>query len=275
MIPCYNEATSMKASNLELDIRLAAQTGFRSIEVRKEKLVDYLREGHTLEEARDLYLRYGLKPTCINALQGIYMDSRQNRISMRDSADFLCYCGRVLGCEKLEYIAPYNLPIQDPDELEAYTVDSLRTLSDIAAPYGVKLAVEYMGIPGNSIQTFNDALRIINTVGRDNVGILLDTWHHYAWRSKPEDILKATEGQVFMVHISDCPERALGTAVRAECIWPGEGAAPVLEDLHCLKQVGYTGEISMEIFDPSIQATDPAVNIPKAYGILSELIQKI
>lgn len=274
MIPCFNEATCMRSADLEQDIVLSAGAGFHAIEIRKEKLIRYLRQGHTLAEVKALYEKYDLKPACINALQGTYMRTPQDKVGLKDACDFLCYCGRELGCDKLEYIAPFNVPIEDAEELEAYTVGSLQMLSDVARPYGIRIAVEYMGVPGNSIKTFNDALRIIDKAGRDNVGILLDTWHHYAGGSRPEDILKATNGQVFMVHIGDCPEREIGTALRKECYWPGMGVAPITEDLINLKKIGYDEEVSIEIFDPEIQQAAADVIVPLALQHVTEAIRK-
>ena len=48
MFPCYNMATTMNSSLFENDILLAAKAGFQHIELRKEKLLDYLRRGHSL-----------------------------------------------------------------------------------------------------------------------------------------------------------------------------------------------------------------------------------
>ena len=273
MIPCFNEATCMRSTTLEEDIALCAGAGFPAIELRKEKLIRYLRQGHTLEELRTLYARYGLKPACINALQGIYMATPQDKTALKDACDFLCYCARALGCTKLEYIAPYGLPLEG-EALEAYSVESLRTLSDIAARYGVKLAVEYMALPGNSIQTFSQALGIIEKVDRENVGLLVDTWHHFAWGSRPEELLQAKPGQVVMVHISDCPDKEKGTIPRKESYWPGEGAAPITQDLVNLRRIGYEEEVSIEVFDPAVQTADPKTVIPLALRHATEAIRR-
>lgn len=272
MIPCFNEATCMRSTNLEQDIINSAAAGFKAMELRKEKLIRYLRSGHTLEEVKALIQKYDIRLTCINALQGIYMETPYDKTKLRDACDFICYCGKYLGCYKLEYLAPYKVPIEDPEELEQYTVDSLLMLSDVCRNYGVKLAIEYLGIPNNSIQTFEQALRIVNKVNRDNVGLLVDTWHHYMSGSKPEEFLKADNGQIFMVHVSDCTEHEPFTAIRSECIWPGDGVVPIAEDLAYMKQAGYEEEVSIEIFDKDIQKADPAIIVPEAFKRVTKYV---
>ena len=165
--------------------------------------------------------------------------------------------------------------VTDPKgELYKNTAASLKSLSKIARNYGVRLALEYMGVPRNSVKTFRQGLDIVRMVKEDNVGLLPDTWHHYAGGSKPEDFLLAKPDEIFVVHIADCPEHAPFTALRSECLYPGDGAAPITEDLRKLKEIGYDGVVSIEIFDPSIQGMDPEEGIPAAYRKAKEAMEK-
>jgi 2-keto-myo-inositol isomerase len=139
-------------------------------------------------------------------------------------------------------IGSFKTPADNEDEIRAETVQALRQLSDAARPYGVKLALEYMGVPASSVKTFKQALAIVNEVGRDNVGILLDTWHHYAGGSETDDILKADRGQIFIVHTSDCPRRDPLTAQRPESFMPGDGVVEIGAMLENLKKVYYPSD---------------------------------
>ena len=51
---CFNEATVMERGTLRTDIVNSAKAGFRYMEVRKEKLLSFLREGYTLEDLKEL-----------------------------------------------------------------------------------------------------------------------------------------------------------------------------------------------------------------------------
>jgi hypothetical protein len=108
-------------------------------------------------------------------------------------------------------------------------------------------------------------MEIVERAGADNVGLLVDTWHHFAGGSKPEELLGPGSDKIFTVHIGDAPDKAPLTLRRNECIWPGDGAVPIPEMLRNLKKVGYDGIVSVEIFDPGVQAMDPGLCIPLAY----------
>ena len=265
MFPSYNMATTMKSSTLENDILLAAGAGFRHIELRKEKLLDYLRRGGTLAALKTLLEDNDIKPMCINALADISFHKGQARTTVEELCHFLCYAGQFVGCPDLEVIAAFGAPTDDREEVTAETAGVLAELAKIAADYNMRLALEYMGVPKNSVRTYAHAMEIAERSGAANVGLLVDTWHHFAGGSKPEELLGPGSDRIFTVHIGDAPDKAPLTLRRNECIWPGDGAAPIPEMLRNLKKVGYEGIVSVEIFDPGVQAMDPEKCIPLAY----------
>ena len=168
----------MERGTLRTDIVNCAKAGFRYMEVRKEKLLSFLREGYTLEDLKELLQENSITPSCINALSGISFTKKQDRQNMKEVCEFLCYCGSRIGCRDLEVIASFDVPTEDVEEINQNTAASLKSLSKIARNYGVRLALEYMGVPRNSVKTFRQGLDIVRMVNEDNVGLLPDTWHH-------------------------------------------------------------------------------------------------
>ena len=251
---CMNEMTLGAQGDLISHIEACASHGLTHMEVRKSSLVAYLRGGGSLEELKKTFVRCGVVPACINSIESISFNNKRGMRVLTEMSEYLFYCCRAIGCDCVEVIGSFKAPADNEDEIRAETVQALRQLSDAARPYGVKLALEYMGVPASSVKTFKQALAIVNEVGRDNVGILLDTWHHYAGGCGTDEILMADKGQIFMVHTSDCPERAPFEALRPESFMPGDGVVEIGAMLENLKKVGYDGPISVEVMAPEIQA---------------------
>lgn len=251
---CVNEITIAKQGDLLGHIEACARHGITSMEIRKPFLLEFMRQGHTLEELKAALDRHGVKPACLNSIESISFNNKRGMRVLTEMSEYLFYCCKAIGCDCVEVIGSFKAPTDNEDEIRAETVQALRQLSDAARPYGIKLALEYMGLPISSVKTFNQALDIVNEVGRDNVGILLDTWHHYAAGCAADDILKATNGQIFMVHTSDCPQREPLQALRPESYMPGDGVVDIAAMLANLKKVGYGGAFSVEVMDPAIQA---------------------
>lgn len=250
---CINEMTFGGRSSLIADIKACAKHGFTCMEIRKASLMDYLRQGGTLEELRAVFERCGVKPVCLNSIESISFNGKRGMRVLTEMSEYLFYCCRAVGCECVEVIGSFKVEGTE-EEIHTETVRALRQLSDAAKPYGIKLALEYMGVPASSVKTFKQALAIVNEVDRENVGILLDTWHHYAGGGEVDDILMADQGQIFMVHTSDCPSHTPFEALRAESFMPGDGAVDISGMLSNLKKVGYDGAVSVEVMAPEIQA---------------------
>ena len=250
---CMNEMTLGGRNGLIGDIEACARHGYTCMEIRKPSLMDYLRQGGSLENLRETLEHCGVKPACLNSIESISFNGKRGMRVLTEMSEYLFYCCRSIGCDCVEVIGSFKVEASE-EEIHAETVRALIQLSDAAKPYGVKLALEYMGVPASSVKTFKQALAIVNEVGRDNVGILLDTWHHYAGGCEVDDILVADQGQIFMVHTSDCPSHAPFEALRAESFLPGDGAADIGGMLANLKKVGYDGAVSVEVMAPEIQA---------------------
>ena len=255
---CINEVCLMQSGDLPAHIEACARHGIRHMEVRKASLLQYLRSGRTLEELKRTFQEYGVSPACLNSIESISFNNKRGMRVLKEMSEYLFYCCRAIGCDCVEVIGSFKVPTDSPEEIHENTVEALTQLSDAAKPYGIRLALEYMGVPASSVKTFRQALSIVNAVGRDNVGLLPDTWHHYAMGSAPEEILQAKSGQIFMVHVSDCPRRKPGEALRPESYMPGNGVVEIRKMLEYFGAVGYRGPVSVEVMDPALQALPAA-----------------
>lgn len=251
---CVNEVCIMQSGDLFSHIEACGRHGIRCLEIRKPCLLEAMRAGHTLEELKRAFLEYDVTPVCLNSIESISFNNKRGMRVLKEMSEYLFFCCRAIGCNCVEVIGSFKVPTDSAEEIHEETVQALKQLSDVAAPYGIKLALEYMGVPASSVKTFNQALSIINAVDRDNVGLLPDTWHHYAMGSAPEDILKARGDQIFAVHVSDCPRRKPGEALRSESYLPGDGVVEIGEMLRNLRRIGYNGPVSVEVMDPALQA---------------------
>ena len=206
---CFNEMTVMKNGTLPEDIALCAQAGFSAVELRKGTLLRYLRGGGTLEALRQTLEEQHVRAASLNALESISFQTKDGGRMLRELSDWCFAACRVLGCDCMEVIASFNVPEgTSAAAICCETADSLLRLSDAAADYGVRLALEFMAVPGSSVRTFAQCAEILEAVDRANVGMLLDTWHFCAGGSRPEELSALRGDRLFMVHVSDCPARA-------------------------------------------------------------------
>ena len=247
---CFNQATTMKHSTLETDLELCEKHGYHLIEIRLDKLQDYLTR-HKLEDLKAFFSQNRIKPFAFNALEYISFRDEAGYQDIWDKLIFLCECSLVIDCKKIVVVPTFDIgDDKTVPVIETQTVAQLRKLADKAKEYDVQLALEFVGYPNCSVNTFNQAYDIIEATNRDNVGIVLDCFHFYSMGSRVEDIKRASKEKVFIFHIDDSEDLPTGAARDHKRLWPGDGVVPLGNILTALREIGYQEMVSVELFRP-------------------------
>ena len=134
---------------------------------------------------------------------------------------------------------------------EQWLVEALVYVTTEAAKSGVRIALE----PINRYETtlinqVAEGLELIETVGADNLGLLLDTFHMNIEEPSIEESIGACGERIFHFHVAD-----------SNRWYPGAGHLDFRSILRSLLDTGYTGFISGE------HRPDPAAEIAARRGI--------
>lgn len=252
----FNGATTMRA-HLETDIRAAAAAGYDLVELRSNKLYDYLQD-HTVEDLKSLLAETGIGVLSINTLEHITWRSDEDYRAIKDECAKLSEISAAIGCP---YVLSVPGALRQGPKTEQETIDEavrvLNDLADIAEPHGIKIGFEFLGEAENSVQTLDLGSKIVDLVGRDSVGNVIDTYHFYAGGSSFEALEKLDPSKLFIFHINgaeDLPKDQLNDSKR---LYPGEGILPIAEMKTILDKIGYDGPASVEIFRPEYWEQDP------------------
>jgi 2-keto-myo-inositol isomerase len=162
----------------------------------------------------------------------------------------LCRVAQAIGCETILVVPSPRPPRVSTAAIERESVRVLRELSREAAPFGVRLAYEFLGFADCSVNSLAQCADIVDAVDRANVGLVLDTFHFYAGGSSLASLRQVDPSRIFMVHLNDvdrAPRRKLHDALR---LFPGKGILPLVPILRGLQGIGYKGGLSLEIFRP-------------------------
>lgn len=245
----FNEATTMKNSTLEKDLVLSEKHGYDYIEIRLDKLKDYLKN-HSVEDLEAFFANHNIKPLTFNALEFITFRDEKGYSAIKEDLVFLCEIGQRINCKKIIVVPTFDIKDKTVKEIKEESIRVLHELSDIAAKYDVKLAYEFVGYPNCSVNTFGQCYDIVKETNRANVGMVLDCFHFYAMNSKIEDLKKADVNKIFVLHIDDSEDLPVGSLRDNNRLWPGEGAVPLKEMLGILRDKGFDDCASVELFRP-------------------------
>jgi len=118
----------------------------------------------------------------------------------------------------------------------AWLVEALQRCSAAAAPHGVRLVLEPINrYETTLINNVDQGLTLIEAVGADNFGLLLDTFHMNIEEPKIGDSIRMAGSHIFHFHVAD-----------SNRWYPGAGHIDFGSVMATLHDIGYAGYVSVE-----------------------------
>ena len=132
-------------------------------------------------------------------------------------------------------------------QAEGWMIEAFRICTAKAAEEGVRLALEPLNrYETPLINTVSRGLELIETVGAENLGLLLDTFHMNIEEPSIEDSIVVCRDRIFHFHVAD-----------SNRWYPGAGHLDFASILKTLLKTGYNGFVSGE-FMPNPDAATAA-----------------
>ncbi len=250
-----NGATTMHA-DLTTDIRAAGAAGYELVEIWAAKLREFLKT-NTVADLKNLLTENNLEPYSINSIEHITFRNSNDYGQIKAETEELSKIAAEIGCPYV-VVVPGKMPESATEEqIIEESVIVLNELADIAEKHGVGLAFEFLGQADCSVQTLDVDKKIIEKVNRENVGLVIDTFHFYAGNSTFEAIETLDPKKLFIFHINDAENLPKENLTDAHRLYPGEGILPIKEIKERLDVIGYDRMVSIEIFRPEYWNENP------------------
>lgn len=140
---------------------------------------------------------------------------------------------------------------EDKKQQWDWAIENLKIVAEYAEDKNVKLAIEPLNrFETDMINTVEQGLKLLNRVGKDNVGFLLDTFHMNIEEKNMAESIKKAGNKVFNFHACSNDR---GT--------PGTGNIPWKDVVQALKAINYDGPIVIESFTTKIKEIARAVSL--------------
>ena len=273
---CFNE--TLDASSLENDLILCEKYGYDSMEIRLAYLKDYLEE-HSMDELKQYFATHNIKPYGYNSIENVNFCTPEEWEQRKELFLFACEAVKELGGKSIVVVPTATEEMKEKTEQEIFedSVKVLRELSDLARPYGSTIAWEPIGKELFCVKSARQGMDIVNAVDRDNVGLVVDIINLYLHNEfKDIDDLRAIPGDKIVVfHINDAldvPFDTMSTLLHRE--YPGDGIIDVDEVYSIVKNSGYDGPASLELFGEWIEGKDPEEIIKTGYEKTKAVIDR-
>ncbi|KAF0232130.1 MAG: 4-hydroxyphenylpyruvate [Beijerinckiaceae bacterium] len=161
-----------------------------------------------------------------------------------------------------ELAAPMMLVCSNvlPDAIDddARSADQLHRMAVLAQGRGIKLAFEALAW-GTHVNTFGRAFKIVKAADHAHLGLALDSFHTLALPNDWSALSKLPGDRIFFMQIADAPKLDMASLMLSRhhrCL-PGQGELDVAGFVDAALQAGYTGTMSLEIFNDGFRAAPP------------------
>ena len=233
----------------------ARQFGFDILELAVEGTQEI-----DLGEVKEALLRYGLQPIVCGAFgpeRNICSDDPAVRENAKEYIRWLIDAAAELGSPTVAgpmYSFVGKPHLEDAAARQAewdLSVSGIREMADYAAQKGVRLALETLNrFETDMLNTVSQGLAYLQDVGRENVGLHLDTFHMHLEEKSSSDAIRAAGSKIYHFHACE-NDRGV----------PGTGQVHWKEIAGALREVGYPGPVVIESFTPEVKEIARAVCI--------------
>ncbi|MFH5802582.1 sugar phosphate isomerase/epimerase family protein [Alienimonas sp. DA493] len=155
---------------------------------------------------------------------------------------------------------------------------TLRKLGAMAAEFDVSIAVQ--PLPGrlvrdSVVRSVSDTLKLLDRVGRPNVGMALPT---LLMARNPSLVNRVHEfaHAVKLVKLADCRVRAGRGERRGQGQYPGNGSLPLTTLIHRLAECGYTGDYELDVWNrPAWEREDHTESLRRTVRWFADLHDEV
>jgi 4-hydroxyphenylpyruvate dioxygenase len=246
-------ATVCLSGSLVEKLHACAVAGFDGVEIFEPDLVA---SESGPEEIRALAERLGLSLDLYQPFrdfEGVTAELLANNLR-RAKAKFALM--QRLGIETILVCSNVATATIDSDQTSA---DQLRALGDLAEAYGVRVAFEALAW-GRFVDDYRRSWRIVERADHPRIGLCLDSFHILSRGHDPAGIEQIPGEKIFYVQLADAPALSMDVLSwsRHHRLFPGEGAWDLADFVSHVLCAGYSGPLSLEVFNDIFRQTDVA-----------------
>jgi len=244
-------ATVCLSGTLKEKMQACAIAGFDGIEIFEQDLVtsplspeDIRKMAADLGLGLDLYQPFrdfdGVTPELLKA--NLRRAEAKFKLMSRLGMDTILVCSNVA-----------TATIDD----DALRAAQLAELAGLAGDHGVKVAYEALAW-GKYVNDYEHAYRLVEMVDHPNLGTCLDSFHILSrdWDTAPIEALDPEK--IFFVQVADAPKLSMDVLSwsRHYRVFPGEGQFELAKFMGHVVRAGYSGPVSLEVFNDVFRQSD-------------------
>jgi 2-keto-myo-inositol isomerase len=245
---CLNTST-IRGQGLSLveKIDIAAKAGYQGIEPWIEEIDRHVQGGGSLKDLRKRIADHGLSVESGIGFPEWIVDDDGRRAKGMEEARRCMELMREIGGAQLAAPAAGATEQADLDLLKA--AERYRALLELGEQFGIVPLVEVWGF-SKTLGRLGEATLVAIESNHPKARILPDIYHLYRGGSDFNGLRLLGSEAIPLFHVNDYPANPPRAQITdADRVYPGDGTAPLTTIFQTLKQIGFRGALSLELFN--------------------------
>lgn len=252
---CLNTST-IRGQRLPLAqvVEIAGKAGYQGIEPWLNEIEAHVKTGGTLADLAKRINDHGLTVESAIGFPEWIVDDDTRRTRGMEQAKREMEMVAQIGGARIAAPAAGATEQAGLDLMKA--ADRYRALLELGERMGVIPQVEVWGF-SKTLQRLGQAALVAIESRHPKAGILADVYHLYRGGSDFAGLRLVNGAMMHVFHMNDYPASpAREQLTDAHRVYPGDGVAPLDTVLRTLRDTGYRGALSLELFNPEYYKQD-------------------
>ncbi len=245
---CLNTST-IRGQNLGIveEIEIAAKAGYQGVEPWIRELDEYVKNGGSLTELGKRLRDLGLTvESAIGFAEWIVDDDARRAKGLETAKRDMDMVAQIGGSR---IAAPPAGATDQADMNLLRAADRYRTLLELGDKIGVVPQVEVWGF-SKTLGRLGEAVLVAIESGHANACVLADVYHLHRGGSDFGGLRVVRGAAMHALHVNDYPASPPREQLTdAHRVYPGDGVAPLAAILRSLRDIGFRGALSLELFN--------------------------
>jgi 2-keto-myo-inositol isomerase len=253
---CFNTSTirGQKLSIVE-EIDIVSHAGYQAIEPWIGEIQTYVERGGSLPDLKKRIEDCGLTVESAIGFAEWIVDDEARRTKGLEQARHEMDLVQQIGGKRIAAPAAGATDVETTDYLKV--AERYRALLAIGDHIGVVPQIEVWGF-SKTLTRLGQAVMAAIETGHPQACLLPDVYHLYKGGSDFTGLKMLSKTAVHVFHMNDYPATPPRAAIKdSDRVYPGDGVAPLAEMFQTLREIGYEGYFSIELFNSNYWAQDP------------------
>jgi sugar phosphate isomerase/epimerase len=243
---CLNTST-IRGNSLDLAgvVAAAAKAGFHAIEPWISEIDAYTKGGGTLKDLGKRIADAGLTVEGAIAFNSFLNDDEAARATSMERLK--------VDMDKVAQIGGTRIAAPPGNSRAAVSLDNAAKYYREALEMGEKMSVQpLLELWGTHpvLGPLRNGIYVTTAAGRPDASLLLDVFHLYKSGTPFASLKQISGASLHVMHINDYPQAADSSTLNdGSRVYPGDGVAPFRQILRDLRDGGFRGHFSLELFN--------------------------